>query len=153
MQFQARHRLSIAAGDACCQGRRGDLSDAKFAAAQSFFLLATADADGRPERSFKGGPAGLARVLAPAVQGLPDDGGNVMFKSLGNVTANPQVGLPFIAMGEAPRRLRENGRAEVVCDDPLKAELRGAQLSAFILWTSETALTRTPGRFSSASSD
>jgi hypothetical protein len=32
-----------------------------------------------------------------------------MFKSLGNILANPQVGLLFIAMGEAPKRLRVNG--------------------------------------------
>jgi len=31
-------------------------------------------------------------------------------------------------MGEAPKRLRVNGRAEVVADDPLMAEIPGAQL-------------------------
>jgi hypothetical protein len=51
-----------------------------------------------------------------------------MFKSLGNIAANPHVGLLFIAMGEAPKRLRVNGRAEVVRDDPAMAAIPGAQL-------------------------
>jgi hypothetical protein len=57
----------------------------------------------------------------------PDYDGNGMFKSLGNIGANPFVGLLFIRMGEAPKRLRVNGRAEVVLDDPLMAEFVGAQ--------------------------
>jgi hypothetical protein len=102
--------------------------DAAFIAAQSFFFLATADADGRPDCSFKGGPPGFVRVAAPDLLVFPDYDGNGMFKSLGNLAANPHVGLLFIAMGEAPRRLRVNGRAEVVQDDPAMAQAPGAQL-------------------------
>jgi predicted pyridoxine 5'-phosphate oxidase superfamily flavin-nucleotide-binding protein len=102
--------------------------DAAFIAAQGFFFLATADADGRPDCSFKGGPPGFVRVAAPDLLVFPDYDGNGMFKSLGNIAANPRVGLLFIAMGEAPRRLRVNGRAEVVGDDPMMAAIPGAQL-------------------------
>ena len=102
--------------------------DAAFIAAQSFFFLATADADGRPDCSFKGGPPGFARVAAPDLLVFPDYDGNGMFKSLGNLAANPHVGLLFIAMGEKPGRLRVNGRAQVVADDPAMAEVPGAQL-------------------------
>src|SRR5687768_16118067 len=102
--------------------------DAAFIAAQPFFFLATADAEGRPDCSFKGGPAGFVRVAAPDLLVFPDYDGNGMFKSLGNIAANPHVGLLFIGFGEAPRRLRVNGRAEVVRDDPLMAEMPGAQL-------------------------
>jgi hypothetical protein len=59
---------------------------------------------------------------------FPDYDGNGMFKSLGNIAANPHVGLLFIAMGPVPRRLRVNGRAEVVGDDPAMADVPGAQL-------------------------
>ena len=59
---------------------------------------------------------------------FPDYDGNGMFKSLGNIAANPHVGLLFIAMGEKAGRLRVNGRAEVVRDDPLMAAIPGAQL-------------------------
>jgi hypothetical protein len=51
-----------------------------------------------------------------------------MFKSLGNLRVNRHVGLLFIGMGEAPRRLRVNGTAQVVADDPLMAAVPGAQL-------------------------
>ena len=103
-------------------------ADAAFIAAQSFFFLATADAEGRPDCSFKGGPPGFARVAAPDLLVFPDYDGNGMFKSLGNIAANPHVGQLFIAMGEKAGRLRVNGRAEVVRDDPLMAAIPGAQL-------------------------
>lgn len=103
-------------------------ADAQFVAAQAFFFLATADADGRPDCSFKGGTVGFAQVTAPDELIFPDYDGNGMFKSLGNIRANPHVGLLFIAMGEAPARLRVNGTAEVVEDDPRMAAIPGAQL-------------------------
>ncbi len=101
--------------------------DAGFIAAVPFFFLATADAEGRPDCSFKGGDPGFARVVAPDLLVFPDYDGNGMFKSLGNITVNPHVGLLFITMEERPRRLRVNGAARVVLDDPLMAEFEGAQ--------------------------
>ena len=102
--------------------------DAAFIQSVGFFFLATADAQGRPDCSFKGGPVGFVRVAAPDLLVFPDYDGNGMFKSLGNIAANSQVGLLFIAMGEAPKRLRVNGRAEIVRDDPAMAAVPGAQL-------------------------
>jgi predicted pyridoxine 5'-phosphate oxidase superfamily flavin-nucleotide-binding protein len=101
--------------------------DAAFIASLRFFFLATATADGRPDCSFKGGDPGFVRVLAPDLLAFPDYDGNGMFKSLGNIRANPHVGLLFIAMDERPRRLRVNGTARVVLDDPLLPEFEGAQ--------------------------
>ena len=102
--------------------------DKAFVEGLPFFFLATADAEGRPDCSFKGGPAGFVRIAAPDLMVFPDYDGNGMFKSLGNIRANPWVALLFISMGEAPKRLRVNGRAEVVDDDPLIAQTPGAQL-------------------------
>ena len=102
--------------------------DAAFIAGVGFFFLATADAHGAPDCSFKGGPPGFVSVAAPDLLVFPDYDGNGMFKSLGNLLVNPQVGLLFIAMGEAPKRLRVNGHAEVVRDDPAIAATPGAQL-------------------------
>ena len=102
--------------------------DAAFIGGLGFFFLATADGEGRPDCSFKGGPPGFVRVAAPDLLVFPDYDGNGMFKSLGNLGVNPNVGLLFMAMGEAPKRLRVNGVAEVVVDDPLMAEIPGAQL-------------------------
>lgn len=103
-------------------------ADAEFIAAQSFFFLATADAEGRPDCSFKGGPPGFVRAAAPDLLVFPDYDGNGMFKSLGNIAANPHVGLLFVSVGEQPRRLRVNGRAQVVREDPLMEAIPGAQL-------------------------
>ena len=59
-----------------------------------YFFLATADADGRPDCSFKGGPAGFVRVTAPGELAFPDYDGNGMFKSLGNIAINPSITKP-----------------------------------------------------------
>jgi predicted pyridoxine 5'-phosphate oxidase superfamily flavin-nucleotide-binding protein len=103
--------------------------DKAFIESVPFFFLATADADGRPDCSFKGGMPGFVRVTGPSELAFPDYDGNGMFKSLGNVLANPNVGLLFIAMHGKPQRLRVNGEAMVSRqDDPLLAQSVGAQL-------------------------
>ena len=94
----------------------------------AYFFLATADAEGRPDCSFKGGMPGFVRVVGPSELAFPDYDGNGMFKSLGNILVNPNVGMLFIAMHGKPQRLRVNGTATVSDDDPLLAETVGAQL-------------------------
>ncbi len=101
--------------------------DKAFIESVGFFFLATADADGRPDCSFKGGPAGFVTVLAPDLLAFPDYDGNGMFKSLGNVMVNPQVGLLFITLGDRPKRLRVNGRATVLVEAGLRQDHPGAQ--------------------------
>src|SRR5437660_4082516 len=96
--------------------------DKTFIESALYFFLATADAAGRPDCSFKGGMPGFVRVSGPSELAFPDYDGNGMFKSLGNLLANPQVGLLFIDMHERPRRRRVNGTARVERDDPLLAQ-------------------------------
>ena len=93
-----------------------------------YFFLATADAEGRPDCSFKGGAPGFVRLTGPSELAFPDYDGNGMFKSLGNLAVNPHVGLLFIAMHDKPKRLRVNGDARISRDDPLLREIAGAQL-------------------------
>jgi predicted pyridoxine 5'-phosphate oxidase superfamily flavin-nucleotide-binding protein len=102
--------------------------DKSFIEGLPYFFLATADAEGRPDASFKGGDPGFVRLTGPSELAFPDYDGNGMFKSLGNILVNPNVGLLFIAMHGKPRRLRVNGRATVSEDDPLLSETVGAQL-------------------------
>lgn len=102
--------------------------DKAFIEGAGFFFLATADADGRPDCSFKGGPPGFVKVPAPDLLVFPDYDGNGMFKSMGNIKANPNVGLLFITMGDKPQRLRVNGRASLHLDDPMMSGLPGAQI-------------------------
>lgn len=85
------------------------------------------DAEGRPDCSFKGGTPGFIRLIDERTLTFPDYDGNGMFRSLGNIRANPQVGLLEIDE-EQPTRLRMNGVATVHDDEPMLAELPGAQL-------------------------
>jgi len=101
--------------------------DRAFIRSCPFFFLATADAEGRPDCSHKGGLPGFVQVSAPDEIAFPDYDGNGMFKSLGNIAANPDVGLLFINF-EKPRRLRVNGTASFSREDPLLARTVGAQL-------------------------
>jgi uncharacterized protein len=101
--------------------------DKAFIESLEFFFLATSDPIGRPDCSFKGGAPGFARIVQPNLLVWPDYDGNGMFKSLGNIAINPSVGLLFIRFGERPKRLRVNGTAQVVFDDPLMEQFEGAQ--------------------------
>ena len=60
------------------------------------FFLATADAEGRPQCSYKGGEPGFVRVLDERTLAFPSYDGNGMYLSAGNVLVNPHVGLLFI---------------------------------------------------------
>jgi predicted pyridoxine 5'-phosphate oxidase superfamily flavin-nucleotide-binding protein len=102
--------------------------DQAFIESAPYFFLATADAKGRPDCSYKGGMPGFVTVTGPSELAFPDYDGNGMFKSLGNILANADVGLLFIAMHGKPQRLRVNGTATVSCQDPLLASTVGAQM-------------------------
>jgi predicted pyridoxine 5'-phosphate oxidase superfamily flavin-nucleotide-binding protein len=102
-------------------------SDKAFIEGAGFFFLATANSEGQPDCSFKAGPKGFVRIAAPDLLVFPDYDGNGMFKSLGNIRANPNVGMLFIAFDASPKRLRVNGRASVALDDPMLADFAGAQ--------------------------
>ncbi|HWH08579.1 MAG TPA: pyridoxamine 5'-phosphate oxidase family protein [Candidatus Thermoplasmatota archaeon] len=101
--------------------------DREFIGAQRMLFLATADHEGRPSVSYKGGDPGFARVLDERTLAFPSYDGNGMFVSLGNLARNPHVGILFIDF-ESPGRLRVNGVASARDDDPLLAEWPGAQL-------------------------
>jgi uncharacterized protein len=94
---------------------------------QDMFFLATADADGRPNCSYKGGDPGFVRVLDERTVAFPSWDGNGMYLSAGNLLENPHVGILFIDF-ERQNRLRLNGVASVDASDPLIAEYPGAQL-------------------------
>jgi predicted pyridoxine 5'-phosphate oxidase superfamily flavin-nucleotide-binding protein len=103
-----------------------DEDDRAFVERCDMVFVATADADGRPQCSYKGGEPGFVRVLDPRTIAIPCYDGNGMFLSAGNVLVNPHVGLLFIDF-EARRRLRVNGTATHSADDPLLAAYPEAQ--------------------------
>src|SRR3954454_12150395 len=101
--------------------------DKQFIESLPYFFLATADAEGRPDCSFKGGAPGFVRITGPSEIAFPDYDGNGMFKSLGNIVVNSDVGLLFIAMHDNPRRLRVKGSAVGSDRAPPLSETVGAQ--------------------------
>jgi predicted pyridoxine 5'-phosphate oxidase superfamily flavin-nucleotide-binding protein len=90
-------------------------------------FLATADADGQPTCSYKGGDPGFVRVVDDRTLAFPSYDGNGMFLSMGNVAVHPAVGLLFIDF-ERQRRMRVDGTASVHFDDPLLGTYPEAQL-------------------------
>lgn len=93
------------------------------------FFLATVDAEGQPQCSYKGGEPGFVRVLDERTLAFPLYDGNGMFLSAGNMLGGARVGLLFIDfVAERPSRIRVNGVASIDPDDPLAAEWPGAQL-------------------------
>ena len=104
-----------------------DDDDRAFIESCDMLFLATADADGRPQCSYKGGEPGFVRVLDERTIAFPSYDGNGMYLSVGNALVNPHVGLLFIRFDER-KRLRLNGKASVQENDPLVAEYPGAQL-------------------------
>jgi len=101
--------------------------DREFVERCSMFFIATADTEGRPDCSYKGGLPGFVRVIGDRTLAFPDYDGNGMYRTLGNVRVNSNVGLLFIDF-ENPRRLRVNGVAELSFDDPLRSTFPGSVL-------------------------
>ena len=100
--------------------------DAAFIGEQDMFFLATADEQGRPNCSYKGGERGFVRVVDEQSLAFPNYNGNGMYLSMGNVLQNPHVGMLFIDF-ERGNRMRVNGVAHVEQDDELLAAYPQAQ--------------------------
>ena len=106
---------------------RIDDDDRAFIERMDMFFLATADDQGRPQCSYKGGEPGFVRVIDDRTIAFPSWDGNGMYLSLGNALANPNVGLLFLDF-VGQKRLRLNGVASIADDDPLLSGYPQAQL-------------------------
>ena len=108
------------------QSERIGESERAFIEARDMFFLATADAEGRPQCSYKGGDPGFVRVVDAQTVAFPNYDGNGMYLSIGNTLVNPNVGMLFIDF-EGQSRLRLNGVASIDPHDPLLAHYPEAQ--------------------------
>jgi predicted pyridoxine 5'-phosphate oxidase superfamily flavin-nucleotide-binding protein len=95
-----------------------DDDDREFIERLDMFFLATADENGHPQCSYKGGEPGFVRVLDEHTLAFPNFDGNGMYLSMGNALRNPHVGLLFVDF-ERQKRLRLNGIASIDEHDPL----------------------------------
>jgi predicted pyridoxine 5'-phosphate oxidase superfamily flavin-nucleotide-binding protein len=123
-QFDTR-RLADRMQEHVIKDRLGE-NERDFIARMDMFFLATADEQGQPQCSYKGGDRGFVRVLDDRTIAFPNYDGNGMYLSLGNVVQNQQVGLLFVDF-ERQHRMRLNGIASIDREDPLMAEYPEAQ--------------------------
>lgn len=98
-------------------------------------FLATAHPSGRADASHRGGPPGFLAVVDEATLLLPDYQGNMMFQSLGNIEANPQVGLLILDFADGTL-LQITGEARIIWDQTRLDRLPGAE-RAVEIWVAE----------------
>ena len=126
-RFDTR-RLADRLGEKFLRDAVIDAEDRAFIERMDMFFLATADANGQPQCSYKGGEPGFVRVLDEHTIAFPNYDGNGMYLSMGNLAVNPRVGLLFVDFtAERPSRLRLNGLASVDLEDELAPSYPGAQ--------------------------
>lgn len=102
--------------------------DRAFIEAADMVFVATADAEGRPQCSYKGGDPGFVRVLDDRTLAIPNYDGNGFFLTWGNVIVHPPIGLLFIDFcSDPPRRMRVNGEGAVETEGELVEAFHGAQ--------------------------
>ena len=99
-----------------------------FIASRDMFFLTTIDHQGRPTVSYKGGSPGFVRVLNATTLLFPSYDGNGMYLSMGNVSANPEIGMLFMDF-EKPFRLRAQGRAELIVSGPELDGFKDAEMA------------------------
>jgi predicted pyridoxine 5'-phosphate oxidase superfamily flavin-nucleotide-binding protein len=108
--------------------RTAELSDGQrqlIARADTFFI-ATDHPESGADISHRGGNPGFVRVIDGRRLAIPDYSGNNMFNTLGNIVANPRVGMLFIGF-ESGRTLQLTGRAAIDWDSARAASLAGAE--------------------------
>jgi hypothetical protein len=104
----------------------GELEKA-FIESRDMFFLATADREGRPTVSYKGGETGFVQVVDARTLIFPSYDGNGMYLSMGNIVQNAHIGMLFIDF-ERPHRLRVQGTATVTRDEGLLSRYHEADL-------------------------
>jgi predicted pyridoxine 5'-phosphate oxidase superfamily flavin-nucleotide-binding protein len=93
----------------------------EFVRRMEMVFVATSDAAGECDASFRAGPPGFVRVLDDRTLAYPEYRGNGVHASLGNITENAHIGLMMIDFERDRIGLHVNGGARVVADDDLRA--------------------------------
>jgi hypothetical protein len=97
----------------------------EFIARQEMCFVATADATGGCDCSFRAGPPGFVRVLDERTLVYAEYRGNGVMASLGNLGENPHVGMLFVDFAQDVIGLHVNGSARVVETAELLTSTRG----------------------------
>jgi uncharacterized protein len=89
-------------------------------------FIATSDAAGECDCSFRAGSPGFIRVLDERTMAYPELRGNGVMASLGNIVENPHIGIIMIDFTRDLIGLHVNGDAEIVTPEYMQA-LGGSQ--------------------------
>jgi predicted pyridoxine 5'-phosphate oxidase superfamily flavin-nucleotide-binding protein len=89
-------------------------------------FIASAHPHGGADVSHRGGNPGFVRVVDARTLIVPDYAGNTMFQTLGNLQANPHVGLLLIDF-TGGATLQMSGTAHIIWDAQRVAEFAGAE--------------------------
>ncbi len=90
------------------------------------FFVASAHPEYGTDASHRGGQPGFVRFVDENTLEFPDYSGNTMFNTLGNIAANPNVGLLFVDF-ECGGTLQLSGEAKVVWEPERAARFAGAE--------------------------
>jgi len=104
-----------------------DDKTASYVERANYFFLATVDAHGFPDVSYKGGRAGFVNVLDPQTLRFPSYDGNGMYRSLGNIQETGKVALLFIRQNQKANRIRIHGSATLLLDELSLSAFEGAE--------------------------
>ena len=91
----------------------------KFIAQQEMVFIATSDAKGECDCSFRAGLPGFIHVIENDLLAYPEYRGNGVLASLGNISENPHIGMVFIDFFRSTVGLHVNGTARIVENDDL----------------------------------
>jgi uncharacterized protein len=94
----------------------------EFVGRQEMMFVATADALGHCDNTFRAGPPGFVSVLAPGRLAWPEYRGNGVMASVGNLVENPNVGLLFVDFFRDVIGLHVNGHATVADDAEMRRD-------------------------------
>ena len=85
-----------------------------FIARMEMVFVASADAEGTCDCSFRAGAPGFVQVLDDKTMAYPEYRGNGVLATVGNILDNPHIGLIFLDFYQTTVGLHVNGRARVL---------------------------------------
>ncbi|MEY4705235.1 MAG: hypothetical protein RL042_1437 [Nitrospirota bacterium] len=91
----------------------------QFLARQEMAFIATADASGACDCSFRAGAPGFVHVLDEKTLAYPEYRGNGVLASVGNILENPQIGMIFLDYFQSTIGLHVNGKARILSPDDI----------------------------------
>ncbi len=91
----------------------------QFIARQDMAFIATADANGSCDCSFRAGAPGFVQILDKKTLAYPEYRGNGVLATVGNILENPQIGMIFLDYFQSTVGLHVNGKARVLSPDEI----------------------------------